>query len=164
MAILAAQKRSTGKATNAQRRILAGKRPKFTGQQPKLVLPTGSPAQLIDIVSKGLPISAFTSLSNKTGIPLPELASILRIPARTLARRRSSGRLTPDESERLMRLMNIFEKAIELFEGQIDAAVAWLKTPKKALSNHSPLEYTSFEIGAREVENLIGRLEHGIFS
>src|SRR5256885_16840385 len=81
-----------------------------------------------------------------------------------LARRRSAGKLAPDESERLMRLVNIFEKAVQLFEGKIRPAVNWLRSPKKALSNHSPLEYVSFEISAREVENLIGRLEHGTFS
>lgn len=164
MVVLASQKRSAGKATNTQRTIFAGKRTKLTRQRPKLALPTGSPDKLISILTKGLPIGAFFSLSDKTGISVPELASIIRIPARTLARRRASGRLTPDESERLMRIVNIFEKAVQLFEGQIGQAVAWLKGPKKALSNHSPLEYTSFEIGAREVENLIGRLEHGVFS
>jgi putative toxin-antitoxin system antitoxin component (TIGR02293 family) len=95
---------------------------------------------------------------------MPELASVLRIPERTLARRRVAGRLAPDESERLMRVASVFEKAVHLFEGEAGAAVIWLRSPKKALSNHSPLQYACFEVGAREVENLIGRLEHGIFS
>src|ERR1700676_1962727 len=92
------------------------------------------------------------------------LASIIGIPERTLARRKSTGRLTPDESERLLRISGIFEKAVELHEGDIAAAVNWLTTPKKILNHQSPLVYSRTELGAREVENLIGRLEHGIFS
>jgi putative toxin-antitoxin system antitoxin component (TIGR02293 family) len=58
----------------------------------------------------------------------------------------------------------MFEKIVQLFEGETAAAISWLKSPKKALSNYSPLQYGRFEVGAREVENLIGRLEHGVFS
>jgi uncharacterized protein (DUF2384 family) len=39
-----------------------------------------------------------------------------------------------------------------------------LIAPRKAFGNQSPLDYSRTELGAREVENLIGRLEHGVFS
>ncbi len=123
-----------------------------------------STEKLIHLIEQGLPFRTLTALSSQTGMPMLELASVLRIPERTLARRRVAGRLAPDESERLMRVATIFEKAVQFFEGEASAAVTWLKSPKKALANHSPLQYACFEIGAREVENLIGRLEHGIFS
>jgi len=157
MAVPLSRKRPGRKAIRTQYRTPAW-------QQSNLDLPSGATDKLINLLAKGLPFSAFASFSDKAGIPAPELALILRIPTRTLVRRRSAGRLAPDESERLMRLVNIFEKAVQLFEGKIRPAVNWLRSPKKALSNHSPLEYVSFEISAREVENLIGRLEHGTFS
>jgi putative toxin-antitoxin system antitoxin component (TIGR02293 family) len=81
-----------------------------------------------------------------------------------LARRKVSRRLTPDESERLLRISAVFEDAVDLFEGDVAAAVNWLTTPRKALGDRAPLTYARTEPGAREVENLIGRLEHGIFS
>ena len=68
------------------------------------------------------------------------------------------------ESERLLRISNIFEKAVKVFEGDTDAAVQWLTTPKKGLSGHLPLQYSRTEPGAREVENLIGRVEDGVFA
>jgi len=95
---------------------------------------------------------------------LSRLAATIGIPERTLARRRVSRRLTPDESERLLRISAIFEDAVDLFEGDVPAAVNWLNTPRKLLGDRSPLAYARTETGAREVENLIGRLEHGIFS
>jgi putative toxin-antitoxin system antitoxin component (TIGR02293 family) len=158
MTLLASQHRRARKTNRTPRRAC------LAGQGLSLGLTTVPTNELIHLIERGLPFKTLTTLSDKTGIPISELASVLRIPERTLARRRVAGRLAPDESERLMRVATVFEKAVQLFEGEADAAVTWLRSPKKALSNHSPLQYACFEVGAREVENLIGRLEHGIFS
>jgi putative toxin-antitoxin system antitoxin component (TIGR02293 family) len=115
-------------------------------------------------VRRGLPYEALRRFSSETGFPLAAVASMIEIPERTLARRRADGRLAPDESERLLRISRVFEKAVGLFEGSVTEAIAWLANPKRALGNHSPFEYARFEVGAREVENLIGRLEHGVFT
>ena len=115
-------------------------------------------------MQQGAPFSMFMSLSEHMGMPTQELAAVLNIPERTLARRRAAGRLGQDESERLLRVAMVVARAVQLFEGDVGAALTWLKTSHKALSHHTPLDYARFEIGAREVENLIGRLEHGVFS
>ena len=81
---------------------------------------------------------------------------------RTLARRKEAGRLEPDESDRLMRASRVIARAIELFEGDREAARTWLTTHLRALGDHTPLEFAKTDVGAIEVENLIGRLEHGI--
>jgi putative toxin-antitoxin system antitoxin component (TIGR02293 family) len=119
---------------------------------------------LINIIQKGLPFNTVTHLASETTLSVPEIASLIELPSRTLARRRSSGKLRRDESERLVRLSSVFDKALELFEGDTSATVAWLKRPARALGNETPLEYARFEIGAQEVEELIGQLEHGVFS
>ena len=125
---------------------------------------SASADELIHLVQQGIPFKMLTSMSAQTGIPTRELAVVLEIPERTLARRHVAGRLGRDESERFLRVARVVGKAVRLFEGNVGAAVAWLKTPQKALSYNTPLSYGRFEIGAQEVENLIGRLEHGVFS
>ncbi len=120
--------------------------------------------ELIRQIERGFSFKALQSLASVSGVPAPEIASIIGIPERTLARRKAAGRLAPDESERLLRISAVFEKAVELFEGDVARAVVWLTTPKKVFGGQSPLAYSRTELGAREVENLIGRLEHGIFS
>ena len=97
-------------------------------------------------------------------LPIGEVAALIQIPPRTLTRRRSGGRLQPDESDRLLRAARLFQLTVELFESNIDAARAWFSSPKKALGGKTPLEFARTEVGAREVENLIGRLEHGVYS
>jgi putative toxin-antitoxin system antitoxin component (TIGR02293 family) len=119
---------------------------------------------LIDAVQRGLSFRALETFSSETGFAPASVASLIQIPERTFARRKSSGRLSPDESERLLRISTIFEKAVALFEGNVGEAVEWLTKPKKALGDKVPMSYARSELGAREVENLIGRLEHGVFT
>lgn len=121
-------------------------------------------SDLIRQVGRGFSYRTMQSLESRSGISLNEIASIIGTPPRTLARRKASGKLSADESEKLLRLSGIFERTLELFEGDRAGALSWLSAPKKELENHTPLEYTRTEVGAREVENLLGRLEHGVFS
>jgi putative toxin-antitoxin system antitoxin component (TIGR02293 family) len=129
-----------------------------------LGLKAGTSGELIQQVGRGFSFQAMLALESRSGIPLAEIAGIVGIPARTLARRKASRRLTPDESEKLLRLSAVFELAVDLFEDDKAGALKWLTTPKLALENQTPLAYSRTELGAREVENLMGRLEHGVFS
>jgi len=129
-----------------------------------LGLKATSSRELIRQIELGFSLSRLRLLESQSGLSVARIASIIGIPERTLARRRNSGRLTSDESERLLRVSAVFEKAVDLFEGDRAAALKWLTSPKKALENETPLLYSRTELGAREVENLLGRLEHGVFS
>lgn len=133
-------------------------------RKTRISLTDSSPADLIRHVERGLPFQTLTSFVETSGIALPAVSDVIGIPERTLARRKASGRLAPDESERLVRIALLFEKAVDLFEGDQAAASAWLMTPKRALRQQTPLAYARTELGARMVEDLIGRLEHGVFS
>ena len=115
-------------------------------------------------VEQGFAFSALLKILRLMALPLQVLAEILLIPPRTLQRRKATGRLEPDESDRLLRLSRIYGKAIELFEGDNPAALQWLQTPLTALGGASPLAMSKTEPGAQEVERLISRLEYGVFS
>ena len=137
---------------------------RYPSRGSSLGLAVKGTTDLIHTVERGLSFKAFENFSAEAGIEPAAIASIIQVPERTLARRKSSGRLSPNESERLLRIANIFEKAVELFEGNVSEAIQWLTTPKKAIGENVPLPFSRTELGAREVENLIGRLEQGIFT
>lgn len=117
---------------------------------------------VMEQVRRGLAYSALERFQRNTALPYRVLAEAAEIPERTLARRKESGRLEPDESDRLARLSRVVARAIGLFEGNVDDARGWLTSPVKALGGRTPLEFASTDAGAIEVEHLIGRLEHGI--
>jgi putative toxin-antitoxin system antitoxin component (TIGR02293 family) len=118
---------------------------------------------LIRTVKKGLPISTFEQLQADIGVSAHTIAAVTHVALRTLTRRRKEGRFHVDESERLLRLGLLFTKAQEVLRGRENARV-WFTSPKIALGGKSPLAYADTELGAREVEDLLGRLEHGVFS
>ncbi len=120
-------------------------------------------AALVARVEEGFSYRTLERLRGNVGLSREALADLVQINPRTLDRRKG-GRLRTDESDRLLRAARVFGGAIALFEGDVDAARAWLSSPQRALGGAVPLEMARTEVGAREVESLVGRLEHGVFS
>jgi putative toxin-antitoxin system antitoxin component (TIGR02293 family) len=137
---------------------------RFRKRGGSLGIGANSTPDLLRQIEQGFSFETLLRLEANSGVSLALLASVIGIPERTLARRKASGRLEPGESERLLRVSSLFEKSVDLFEGNVTAAVHWLTSPKKALNGQTPLLYARTELGAREVEDLIGRLDQGIFS
>ncbi len=121
-------------------------------------------ASLLKRLDEGLSYAAFERLKRRLKVSSQELADAALITHRTLARRKKAGRMQPDESDRLVRLARVFSRAIELFEGDSEGAQAWMMRPNRAFGEVSPFEMVRTDVGAREVENLIGRIEHGVIS
>jgi len=117
---------------------------------------------LLEAVRKGLRYGSWDRFLETTGLTKEEASHFVQITFRTLARRKEEGRLHPEKSDRLIRAARIFSQAVGLFAGDGEAAWQWLTRPQSALGGSSPWNYAATEIGAREVESLIGRLEHGI--
>jgi putative toxin-antitoxin system antitoxin component (TIGR02293 family) len=121
------------------------------------------PATLIAAVKAGLDTRVFVDLARRLGISEAQLAEIAGIAPTTLGRRKRAGALTPDESEHVIRLAALLERATRVFGDEADAA-DWLRTSNVALDGITPLALADTELGAREVDDLLGRLEHGVYS
>lgn len=132
-------------------------------EAPNLIEPEPNLTQMIKSIKDGLPISKFKKLRDNLDLPDKDLARYIRIPKSTLAVRKKRGKFSFEESERLFRIQRLFAKALAVFE-DADLAKKWLKEDAYGLGDVSPLEYAATEIGAREVENLLGRIDHGVFS
>ena len=120
--------------------------------------------ELIGVIERGLPFESMQRFQAMTELSLSEITDLLGIHPRTISRRRGKGKLDQAESERLLRMSDLYRRATALFEGDQGGARAWLKQPQRALNGQSPWEYSRTEVGARRVEQLIGQLENGVFS
>ena len=118
----------------------------------------------VAMVRSGLPFSMLDEVAAAAGVGRLALARVIGLPSTTLARRRNAGLLAAEESDRLVRVARLVSLAHDLMRGDGDAARRWLAEPHELLEGESPLERASTEVGSREVEDLIGRLRHGIFS
>ncbi len=119
---------------------------------------------LMQAVKSGLSWNAVRKFLDLTGLSEQDLAKFLVVPERTFARRREVGTFTRRESEQLLRLAEVSQAALELFDGDTTATRVWLTSPVRSLGNERPIDFAQSEFGAREVRDLIGRLADGVFS
>jgi len=88
----------------------------------------------------------------------------LVVPKRTLARRKAANEpLTVEETDKALRLERIAVQAERVF-GDADKAHRWLRKAKRELNGETPLAWLASEAGARVVEEMLFRIEHGIFA
>jgi putative toxin-antitoxin system antitoxin component (TIGR02293 family) len=121
------------------------------------------PTELIEKIQKGLRFSELKTLQDTLELPFEKLAAKLCISRSTLQRRKAAGRLSPDESDKVIRYSRLVRQAADFF-GDVEKARAWLKHPQYGLGGAVPLDYARTEAGAREVENLLGRMKYGVYS
>ena len=136
--------------------VLGGK--KVLGRSVK------SLTDLAELVREGLPASSVLALAEKLDLGNAALSRKLGIPQRTMTRRLSQhSRLSAAESDRTVRLARVYATAVEMIGNQ-EKAVEWLRTPNRALAGERPLDQLDTDLGAREVEDVLGRIAYGVYS
>jgi putative toxin-antitoxin system antitoxin component (TIGR02293 family) len=127
-------------------------------------LATAGNLKLAEIVRGGVPASSIRELSAEFGIGVLELADLLNLARRTVTRRLAQRKaLTSMESERIVRVKRLLHKAQAVFESK-EAAKRWFTRTLAVLGGKSPLELCASEPGGREVELVLGRIEHGVIA
>ena len=124
-----------------------------------------SPLDLANSIEHGLPTAALDLVKDALGLPDERLSHTLDISTKTLSRQRAAKqkRLSLTVGDRVYRLARIIVLAYDVFEDQ-EAAGAWLKSPQIGLAGRTPIELLTTEVGTREVENLLLRIEYGVIS
>jgi putative toxin-antitoxin system antitoxin component (TIGR02293 family) len=113
---------------------------------------------------RGLEPEVALDLAKRLDISQDRLSELAQIAKTTLHRRiKEHQPLAQDESERVIRLYSVYQKAVEVFADE-ERAARWFSSHPKALGGKTPLEFMETEPGARYVEKLLGRIEHGVFS
>lgn len=130
------------------------------GGEPVLGRPIRTESDLQTAIREGLPQGVLEELMHAANLTLKELAASLDLSPRSLQRRRRAGRLARYESDRVYRLARILVLA-KRYLGSDEAAPKWLKRPNRALGGKTPLELLDTELGARTVENVLGRIAYG---
>jgi putative toxin-antitoxin system antitoxin component (TIGR02293 family) len=115
-------------------------------------------------INAGLPIASALAFKDALKLTNDELGALLGVSSRTLARWDPvKARLDPVAGDRLYRAARVVTAAIAVLEGR-DAAVRWLRSSQRALGGSIPIELAATDVGARAVEALLGRMEHGVYT
>lgn len=115
------------------------------------------------LIHDGLPVSAFRHAVESLGQPERAVVEGIGISRTTLGRRKQAGRLGFVDSERAVRLGSIVALG-KVALGSTQAVGGWLLKPNSALGGAIPIALLQTDVGAREVEALLGRALFGGFS
>jgi putative toxin-antitoxin system antitoxin component (TIGR02293 family) len=117
----------------------------------------------LERVEAGVPVDTMTSFVSASGVELKDIYEVV-IPARTLKHRRARQEaLSADESDKLARLVRVFDQAVSVF-GDTGRAREWLGKPKRRFDRRTPMQMLRTEVGGRMVEEMLGQIEHGMFA
>lgn len=119
---------------------------------------------LVNQIREGkIPVSAFSKVCEILHLTKKDLAKAIDVKERTLSRREHGAFLQKNEADKLLRLVRILDFAIEVLEDK-DQGIEWLKSPKIALNNMTPISLLDTDSGAKHVEELLGRIEYGVYT
>lgn len=122
---------------------------------------TSDSLAVIRAVEGGIDSAAVGRMSEHLEVSEGQILDAIDIPRSTFSRRKREGRLTSSESDRLYRATRLLARAVEVFGDEAEARI-WMRAAKRALGEVSPLIMARTDAGAREVEDLLGRIERGI--
>lgn len=136
--------------------VLGGKR--ALGAKPKTA------ADWQEVIERGMPVGSAEALKGSFAVPDGVLAELLGLSEKTLSRARAAQRrLDPVASDRLFRVARIGALAIDVLEDE-QRAISWLKRPQIGLGGRTPLALLTTDIGRDQVEKLLLRIEHGVYT
>jgi putative toxin-antitoxin system antitoxin component (TIGR02293 family) len=116
-------------------------------------------------IEKGFPFLALERIKETLDLKDDYLSRILEVSTKTTSRwrRQDIPRLPVPVSDRIYRFARLFALAEQVLEDK-DAAREWLHDEQVGLGGRTPIDMMRTEAGAREVESLLVRIEHGVLS
>ena len=121
------------------------------------------------LIKKGIPLGVISHIKREFNLPDEVIARIIGVSPRTVSRRRrtvkipAKERLSPVESDRVYRFARIVAIAEDIFEDKKEA-LEWLNNPQYGLGGRVPFDMLQTDAGAREVEELLLRIDYGVIS
>ena len=116
------------------------------------------------VISQGVPVRAAEVFKDSMEVSDSLLAELLGISEKTLSRaKKANASLDAVASDRLFRVARIAALARKSLESD-KAALAWLKRPQAGLGGQTPVSLLTTSAGCVEVEQLLLRIEYGVYS
>ena len=123
-----------------------------------------SDTDLRSMTRQGLPAGTLPALAEGLKVERKALAKVVGITDRTFSRRlANASRLSPEESDRTMRLARVVALATDTFDSK-EGAAQWLKAPNAVMEGHTPLDLLDTDTGVRWVETVLNRIAWGVYS
>lgn len=116
------------------------------------------------LLEDGLPLRALESFKQVTALSDAQLATLIGVSGKTLQRARGTREhLDAVTSDRLFRTARLVALAGKVLENN-ERGIAWLGRSQIGLGGKVPFALMTTEAGSDQVEQLLLRIEHGVYS
>lgn len=133
-------------------------------QIPQNILELPQELQIVSIIRQGFSIISVIKVAEYCGISESQMAALLATSERTISRRKKDQKpLDLSESDRLYRIARIFARTLDIFEN-VETARDWLKKLNRTLGGKTPLELLDTDAGTQQVDELLNKIEYGVYS
>jgi putative toxin-antitoxin system antitoxin component (TIGR02293 family) len=115
-------------------------------------------------IHSGFKPMVYRNIVDKARLSQSEFHQATLIPISTIKRRlKNEERFSTQESDVMYRLALLIKLATDLF-GNESRALDWIREPVYGLNGKRPIDMIATTVDFDAVKELIGRVEHGVFS
>ncbi|MEO8151410.1 MAG: antitoxin Xre/MbcA/ParS toxin-binding domain-containing protein [Bacteroidia bacterium] len=119
--------------------------------------------KIIDVIRKGLPMGILNKLAMLMSFKPKDVAPIINVSERTLQRYVPSKLLDKETSLKTIQLASLYENGVQLF-GSVERFNEWMNAEILALGQKKPIEFIDTSVGINEVQKILVRIQHGVYS
>jgi putative toxin-antitoxin system antitoxin component (TIGR02293 family) len=124
------------------------------------------PASMFDFVTagkKGIPKLSVSNLSELMNVPMKDMATLLNVSYKTLGRKKGTDTLDGLTSSLSIEIANTFTKGLSVFEDPVRFN-HWLQKENRALNGEKPFNLLNTPTGIKLVNQVLGRMEEGVYT
>jgi len=126
--------------------------------------PLSTGFDLINLSNEGISKASLEALINHLGVTKKSFSEdVLDISVKTLERKKSTDKLDKRTSSHVIEIAKVVEHAFEVFEDS-EKVKRWINTPNRALNHIKPIDLFYIPTGLGMVDDILGRIEHGVYS
>jgi len=137
---------------------------KFLGGKALVERPIHSEFDIISLTNEGITKQSLEALIGYLGISKKAFSeNILDTSVKTIERKKSTDKLSKHITSVAIEIAQVVEHAMEVFENE-EKVKGWFNSPIRALNYQKPIELLSSPTGLRMVNDILGRIEYGVYS
>ena len=134
------------------------------GGKSIITKPIRSEFDIISLSNEGITKASLDALIGHLGISKRAFSeNILDASVKTLERKKSTDKLDKHTSSQVIEIAKVVEHAFAVFENG-EKVKSWLNTPNRALNNIKPVDLFYIPTGLGMVNDILGRIEEGVYS
>lgn len=111
----------------------------------------------------GIPKQAIDHLAGYIGISRKSMADVFEVSIRTLERKAPTTKLDKKTSSHALEIAKVMQHAFNVFEDE-EKSKMWVNRRNRALNGKKPVEFFGTLTGLSMVNDVLGRIEDGVYS